>query len=72
MAVVVRVCSEADTPSHTNVAIIYRIEAVDDSGQPSMAGPWKLLRPGVPAEEFVARGSRMVIEQYDKDRHGRI
>ena len=49
--------------------LVYRTEAVDDSGQPSMAGPWREL-PVDQVAHYVHRGVRVVIEEYDKDRHG--
>ena len=57
-------------PTMPNDTAVYREEAVDDSGQPSMVGPWKFFEAG--ANALLSRGTRLVIEQYDKDRHGRI
>lgn len=57
----------ADTQTDTAV---YRVEAVDDSGQPSMAGPWKRVQKGF--DVLLHRGRRVVIETYDKHRHGPI
>ena len=52
----------------TKDVAVYREEAVDDSGQPSMVGRWKLFEVG--AHALISRGTRLVIEQYDKSRHG--
>ena len=57
-------------PSGSKDAAVFREEAVDDSGQPSMVGEWKFFEAG--ANALLSRGTRIVIEQYDKDRHGRI
>lgn len=67
MSVKVWIGSEPTTPQ--DVAV-YREEAVDESGQPSMVGPWKFFEAG--ANSLISRGTRLVIEQYDKSRHGSI
>ena len=65
MSVKVWIGSEPVTPKD---AAVYREEAVDDSGQPSMVGQWQPFKAG--AHCVISRGTRLVIEQYDKQRHG--
>lgn len=57
---------------HKQYRAVYRTEAVDDSGQPSMSGPWQFLPEGKPVDMYIHRGARIVIEEYDRDRHGRV
>ena len=69
MTIKVKVAADQFTSKHR---VVFRQEAVDDSGQPSMADPWQLLPRDQPMERYVHRGSRIVIEEYDKARHGEV
>ena len=70
MSMKLRTKIDLDHGARPGTRLVYRTEAVDDSGQPSMTGPWRQMPVDEIVDHYIERGIRVVVEQYDRDRHG--
>lgn len=68
MTIKVTIKAEA-TPAERAV---YRIEQHDESGRATNISPWFALPQGGEIEHYVHSCVRVVVEQYDEARHGKV